>query len=201
MVESLEQKLMFLEQSLRATQKPVIKSQQQEQQQLLPNSRIDRGVQYEMPYPVSKRWYFPMLLHFRFQSMVPSTSTLNPESAAYKLRTAWVTGYLNNPVMFHGVLYAASANLDLINGELDNPVTAFHRAEAIRLVQETLSGLNSHDHLPLAVLAATWALAHVAVRNTLFSKTLLLASQTHSHDRDSLEELPKHTSTRLDLHK
>jgi hypothetical protein len=133
--------------------------------------------------------------------MVPSTSTLNPESAAYKLRTAWVTGYLNNPVMFHGVLYAASANLDLINGELDNPVTAFHRAEAIRLVQETLSGLNSHDHLPLAVLAATWALAHVAVRNTLFSKTLLLASQTYSHDRDSLEKLPKHTSTRLDLHK
>lgn len=132
--------------------------------------------------------------------MVPATASLSPESAAYKLRTAWVTGYLNNPVMFHGVLYAASANLDLINGELDNPVTAFHRAEAIRLVQATLSGLKSHDNLPLGVLAATWALAHVAVRNTLFSTTLL-ASQTHSHDRDSLEELPKHTSTRLDLHK
>lgn len=64
MVESLEQKLMSLEQSLRATQNFLINPQQQEQQQLLLDPRIDRGVQYEMPYPVSKRWYFPMLLHF-----------------------------------------------------------------------------------------------------------------------------------------
>lgn len=97
--------------------------------------------------------------------MVPATKNLSSESAAYKLRTAWVNGYLNNPAMFHGVMYAASANLDLINGEHDNPVTNFHRAEAIRLVQRTISFLEPHDELPLAVLAATWALAHVAVRH------------------------------------
>ncbi|EED24025.1 conserved hypothetical protein [Talaromyces stipitatus ATCC 10500] len=100
-----------------------------------------------------------------FHSMVPTIKNLSPESAAYKLRTSWVTGYLNNPAMFHGILYAASANLDLINGEHDNPVTSFHRAEAIRLVQETISVLQSYDDLPLAVLAATWALAHVARLN------------------------------------
>lgn len=95
--------------------------------------------------------------------MVPTTKNLDPESAAYKLRSAWVSGYLNSPAMFHGVLYAASANLDLINGEHDNPVTNYHRAEAIRLVQETISSLQSHENLPFTVLAATWALAHVAV--------------------------------------
>jgi hypothetical protein len=110
--------------------------------------------------------------------MVPATKNLSPESAAYKLRTAWVNGYLSNPAMFHGVMYAASANLDLINGERDNPVTNFHRAEAIRLVQETISVLGPHDNLPLAVLAATWALAHVAVRH-IFSFMTLVA-QTHS---------------------
>jgi hypothetical protein len=113
-----------------------------------------------------------------FNSMVPATKNLSPESAAYKLRTAWVTGYLNNPAMFHGVMYAASANLDLINGEHDNPVTNFHRAEAIRLVQETISVLESHDNLPIAVLAATWALAHVAVRDTL-SFGAFLVLETH----------------------
>lgn len=101
--------------------------------------------------------------------MVPTTKNLSPESAAYKLRTAWVNGYLNNPAMFHGVMYAASANLDLINGENDNPVTNYHRAEAIRLVQETISVLGPHDNLPLAVLAATWTLAHVAVRHLSFN--------------------------------
>lgn len=95
--------------------------------------------------------------------MVPTVSDLSPGSAAYKLRTAWVTGYLSDPAMFHGILYAASANLDLINGEYDNPVTNFHRLEAIRLINGTLSRLESHDNLPLTVLATTWALAHVAV--------------------------------------
>lgn len=109
--------------------------------------------------------------------MVPATKNLSSESAAYKLRTAWVNGYLSNPAMFHGVMYAASANLDLINEEHDNPVTNFHRAEAIRLVQETISVLGPHDNLPLGVLAATWALAHVAVRHTLLFKTLL--AQAH----------------------
>ncbi|KAE8549597.1 hypothetical protein EYB25_008119 [Talaromyces marneffei] len=170
MVESLEQKLMSLERSIRDAENAFI---DQQEQQLFPVSRLERGIQYEVSYPVSKRWYFPMLLHFRFHSMVPATKNLSSESAAYKLRTAWVNGYLNNPAMFHGVMYAASANLDLINGEHDNPVTNFHRAEAIRLVQRTISFLEPHDELPLAVLAATWALAHVARLNGSTSEAQL----------------------------
>jgi hypothetical protein len=96
--------------------------------------------------------------------MVPSTARLSPESAAYKLRTAWVEGYLTEPCMFHGILYAASANMDLLRGELENPVTSFHRAEAIRLTNQKISQLNDSEKVPPPVIAATWALAHVAVQ-------------------------------------
>jgi hypothetical protein len=98
-----------------------------------------------------------------FNSMVPSTADLSRGSAAYKLRTAWVEGYLSDPCMFHAILYAASANLDLINKEMDNPVTAFHRGEAIRLTNETLARLDYHDEIPATIISATWALAHIAV--------------------------------------
>ena len=96
--------------------------------------------------------------------MVPCTTDLSTGSAAYKLRTAWVEGYMSDPCMFHAVLYAASANLDLINKEHDNPVTAFHRAEAIRLTYEQLSRLKSHEDIPATVVSASWVLAHIAVR-------------------------------------
>lgn len=96
--------------------------------------------------------------------MAPTTKYLSSGSPAYKLRTAWVAGYLRDPAMFHGVLYAASAHLDLINGDNDNPVTNFHRAESIRLVNATLSHLESQDDLPVTVLATTWVLSHIAVR-------------------------------------
>lgn len=96
--------------------------------------------------------------------MVPSPARLRPECAAYKLRTAWVEGYLTEPCMFHGILYAASANMDLLRGELENPVTFFHRAEAIRLTNERISQLNDSEKVPQTVMAATWALAHVAVQ-------------------------------------
>ncbi|KUL91607.1 hypothetical protein ZTR_01513 [Talaromyces verruculosus] len=129
---------------------------------LIPNSTVEFNIKYHTQSRSDG-----------FHSMVPATKNLSPESAAYKLRTAWVNGYLSNPAMFHGVMYAASANLDLINGERDNPVTNFHRAEAIRLVQETISVLGPHDNLPLAVLAATWALAHVARLNGIASEAQL----------------------------
>lgn len=61
MVESLEQKLMSLERSIRDAENAFI---DQQEQQLFPVSRLERGIQYEVSYPVSKRWYFPMLLHF-----------------------------------------------------------------------------------------------------------------------------------------
>ncbi|KAH8697963.1 hypothetical protein BGW36DRAFT_379750 [Talaromyces proteolyticus] len=156
MVESLWQKLNSLECLVRES-KDV-----SEPRLMLPFSRLGREIQYDITYPVSKRWYFPMLLHFRFHSMVPSIKNISQESAAYKLRTAWVTGYLRDPAMFHAILHAASANLDLINGETDNPVTYFHGMEAIRLTKSALSCLESHDDLPHTVLATTWALAHVA---------------------------------------
>lgn len=68
MVESLEQKLMSLEQSIRATRTAFI----DQQQQLLPDPQLDRGIQYQVSYPVSKRWYFPMLLHFSQSSSTTS---------------------------------------------------------------------------------------------------------------------------------
>lgn len=70
--------------------------------------------------------------------MAPITKYLSSGGPAYKLRTAWVAGYLRDPAMFHGVLYVAPAHHDLINGDNDNPATNFHRAESIRLVNVTL---------------------------------------------------------------
>lgn len=59
MVESLEQKLKSLERSVRLIENAFA----DQQCQLLPD-QFDRGIQYQVSYPVSKRWYFPMLLNF-----------------------------------------------------------------------------------------------------------------------------------------
>ncbi|KAH8692207.1 hypothetical protein BGW36DRAFT_387188 [Talaromyces proteolyticus] len=151
MIEYLRQRLKYVENAV-TDEQAVMVTTPTETTQLVPLNMV-----FNM-----KKWYFPMLLHFRFHSMVPSIRELNQGSAAYKLRTAWVTGYLTDPAMFHGVMYAASANLDLINGDFNNPITTFHRVEAIRLVNKGLSKVEGGDDLPPAIIAATWALAHVA---------------------------------------
>jgi hypothetical protein len=84
MVESLWQKLKALERFNRVTEDPTTASPQQ----ILPIPRLQREIHYEVKYPVSKRWYFPMLLHFsRFCNFFPSKT--NDTLISDKDSTLW----------------------------------------------------------------------------------------------------------------
>lgn len=57
-IESLRKRLTALERFISETEYAA------DSPEILPISRLGREIAYEVPYPVSKRWYFPMLLHF-----------------------------------------------------------------------------------------------------------------------------------------
>lgn len=85
-----------------------------------------------------------------------------PNSVAHKLQTTCLQAALSDPCLFHATLFSTSAFLDFAQGMRDNPVTTYHKAETIRMVQDAISKSDS-DGLPDSIITATTYLLCIAV--------------------------------------
>lgn len=64
----------------------------------------------------------------------------------------WMQSSFSDPCMFHAVLFAASPHLDIIRRERDNPITYYHRHNAVQLL---LSNISKCKVVPDTSIAAT----------------------------------------------
>ncbi|KAL4899307.1 hypothetical protein BDW74DRAFT_171593 [Aspergillus multicolor] len=94
-------------------------------------------------YPVRAEWYMPRLLKHFSEGLGVSRLPVSPNSTAYHIQTSWVQGALSDPCLFHATLYAGSSYLDIQQGQKPSAITVHHRSEAIRLLNERLSDIDT----------------------------------------------------------
>lgn len=127
-------------------------------------------------YPIQSRWYMPFLLRHCSSSLLalnklceyvrpysltylsidqdaisPMVSRVERGKQVLSLPVSWMQACLADPCMFHSILFAASTHLDKIRKEHDNPITHYHRRNAIQLL---LQGISQNDKVPNTSVAA-----------------------------------------------
>ncbi|KAF9894162.1 hypothetical protein FE257_009135 [Aspergillus nanangensis] len=90
-------------------------------------------------YPVPFRGYMPRLIRCFCEGVGVSRLPVKRNSTAYQLQTIWMTSALNDPCLFHAMLFAGSSYLDLLRGARPSPITLLHQSEAIKHINERLS--------------------------------------------------------------
>ncbi|KAL7905073.1 hypothetical protein GGI35DRAFT_471951 [Trichoderma velutinum] len=71
-------------------------------------------------------------------------------------RNQWMQASFQDPCMFHGILFAASSHLEVIRGENGNPVTHYHRRQAIKLLLENISASKTVSDTSIATAMYLW---------------------------------------------
>ncbi|KAL6693445.1 hypothetical protein J3F84DRAFT_401331 [Trichoderma pleuroticola] len=89
---------------------------------------------------------------------IPSQWSLRTNfNHAYKYsRNQWMQASLQDPCMFHVILFAASSHLEIIRGENGNPVTHYHRRQAIKLLLENISASRTVSDSSIATAMYLW---------------------------------------------
>ncbi|KAL7929765.1 hypothetical protein V8C35DRAFT_314735 [Trichoderma chlorosporum] len=114
---------------------------------------LDSVTQY---YPITSQWYMPFLVNHYYDLCFPRSVRINSNSVYERSRNQWMQASFSDPCMFHGILFAASSHLEVIRGESGNPVTHYHRRQAIKLLLESISASRSVSDTAIATAMYLW---------------------------------------------
>ncbi|CAG9990635.1 unnamed protein product [Clonostachys byssicola] len=114
-------------------------------------------------YPIPSRWYMPFLVNHYHEMQFPSFTRKGNFDNDEMSRKEWIQAIMSDPCIFHGILFAASSHLDVLRGEVDNPVTEYHRRHAIKLL---LDHISSSDRVSVTAVATATYLWHYEAMNS-----------------------------------
>ncbi|CAH0051065.1 unnamed protein product [Clonostachys solani] len=112
-------------------------------------------------YPIPSRWYMPFLVNHYHEMQFPSFTRKGSLDTDEVSKKQWMQALLSDPCIFHGILFAASSHLDVLRGEVDNPVTEYHRRHAVKLL---LDHISSSERVSVTAVATATYLWHYEVR-------------------------------------
>ncbi|CAG9942571.1 unnamed protein product [Clonostachys rosea f. rosea IK726] len=114
-------------------------------------------------YPIPSRWYMPFLINHYHEMQFPSFTRKWNLGCDEMSRKEWIQATLSDPCIFHGILFAASSHLDVLRGEIDNPVTEYHRRHAVKLL---LDHISSSERVSVTAVATATYLWHYETMNS-----------------------------------
>ncbi|KAL6897434.1 hypothetical protein GGI43DRAFT_409118 [Trichoderma evansii] len=107
-------------------------------------------------YPVQSQWYMPFLVNHYYDLCFPRTVRSNFDRTHQFSSNQWMQASFSDPCMFHGILFAASSHLEVIRGESGNPITHYHRQQAIKLLLENISQSRNVSDTSIATAMYLW---------------------------------------------
>ncbi|KAL7796394.1 hypothetical protein V8C43DRAFT_278973 [Trichoderma afarasin] len=107
-------------------------------------------------YPIPSQWYMPFLVNHYYDLCFPRSLRTNFNHAPEYSRNQWMQASFQDPCMFHVILFAASSHLEVVRGENGNPVTHYHRRQAIKLLSENISASQTVSDTDIATAMYLW---------------------------------------------
>ncbi|VUC30645.1 unnamed protein product [Clonostachys rosea] len=107
-------------------------------------------------YPIPSRWYMPSLVNHYHEMQFPSFTRRESFDPDEVPRKQWMQTFLSDPCIFHGILFAASSHLDVLRGEVENPVTEYHRQHAVKLLLNHISSSETVSVTAVATATYLW---------------------------------------------
>ncbi|PTB49022.1 hypothetical protein M431DRAFT_535204 [Trichoderma harzianum CBS 226.95] len=107
-------------------------------------------------YPIPSQWYMPFLVNHYYDLCFPRSLRTNFNHAPEYSRNQWMQASFQDPCMFHAILFAASSHLEVVRGENGNPVTHYHRRQAIKLLLENISASRTVSDTSIATAMYLW---------------------------------------------
>ncbi|KAK7215826.1 hypothetical protein V2G26_003829 [Clonostachys chloroleuca] len=114
-------------------------------------------------YPIPSRWYMPFLVNHYHEMQFPSFTRKGDLDNDEVSRKEWIQATLSDPCIFHTILFAASSHLDVLHGEVGNPVTEYHRRHAVTLL---LDHISSSEQASITAIATATYLWHYEVMSS-----------------------------------
>ncbi|KAL5338048.1 hypothetical protein BJX70DRAFT_367928 [Aspergillus crustosus] len=149
-------------------------------------AQTPHDLQLKPQYPILKRDYYPALIHSYSEMFFLPEFHRAQNSLTTHLNTAWMRRAMEDPCLFHGALFSASAHFDWAQGVSHNPRTLFHQSQALKMLQERLrDGQVGYETTATALSLTYYSVSAYDTETALVHKRGLLQMFSTSHDRGS----------------